>query len=178
MAETQEDRKARIMERAYALRDAREKERQQIVEKAYDLQWRESCDDARTLDSKTLDMYMNQERGKQVALKKLRNEELSANENAWLQEWNKQIENMTAKEREKEDFRNMKKMEMVDGLKSQMEYNLNRKRSEFRNTRKEDQEEIAEVCSFSMLFPISLCEIMRYCTSMCPLLNFTPFNFN
>lgn len=36
--ETQEDRKARIMERAYALRDAREKARAEFVAKCYDAQ--------------------------------------------------------------------------------------------------------------------------------------------
>jgi hypothetical protein len=86
--ETLDDRKARIMERAYALRDARESERQKIVAAAYDQQWRDSCDDARTLDSKTLDKYMNSERLRQIQEKKDRNERLSANENEWLKEWN------------------------------------------------------------------------------------------
>jgi hypothetical protein len=40
------------MAKAYALRDAREASRSQVVKEKYDLQWREACDDARTLDSK------------------------------------------------------------------------------------------------------------------------------
>lgn len=44
--ETTEDRKRRIMERAYALRDAREKARNEYVKKRLDDQWRDSCDDA------------------------------------------------------------------------------------------------------------------------------------
>ncbi len=87
--EAQEDRKARIMERAYALRDARERERQKLVEAAYNQQWRDSCDDARTLDSKTLDKFMHAERIRQIQEKKQRNEVLSQRENDWLNEWNK-----------------------------------------------------------------------------------------
>ena len=159
MAETQENRKARIMERAYTLRDARESERQQIVERAYDLQWRDSCDDARTLDSKTLELYMNKERVEQMEAKKRQNEQLSLNEDAWLKDWNQQLEGMNAKDKAKSDYKNMKKMEMVDGLKSQMDYNLNRKRSEFRQTRKDDNDEIDEVrlCVLSVIACVCYC---------------------
>jgi hypothetical protein len=48
----------RIMERAYALRDARETERQKIVEEKYHQQWRTACDDVRALDSKALTQHM------------------------------------------------------------------------------------------------------------------------
>lgn len=143
MTETQEDRKARIMERAYQLRDAREAARQKTVEDAYNLQWRDSCDDARTLDSKTLDVYMNEERMRQIEEKKKRKEELSANEDAWLKEWNKQLDQMNARDKAKSDYRKMKQDEMVEGLKDQMKYNANRKRDEFKQTRADDNAEIA-----------------------------------
>lgn len=143
MTETQEDRKARIMERAYELRDAREAARQKLVETAYNQQWRDSCDDARTLDSKTLDVYMNDERMRQIEEKKKRNGELSANENAWLQEWNRQLEDMSNKDQAKADYRRMKQEEMVNGLKDQMEFNASRKKNEFNSTRADDNAEIA-----------------------------------
>lgn len=46
------------MERAYALRDARETERQKIVEEKFHQQWRTACDDVRALDSKALTQHM------------------------------------------------------------------------------------------------------------------------
>jgi hypothetical protein len=143
MTETQEDRKARIMERAYELRDARETARQKLVEEAYNLQWRDSCDDARTLDSKTLDKYMNEERLRQIEEKKKRNELLSANENEWLKDWNRQLDEMNARDQAKNDFRHQKQNEMVAGLKEQMEFNSSRKRNEFLSTRADDNAEIA-----------------------------------
>lgn len=140
--ETQADRKERIMERAYALRDAREKARQKQVEEAYDLRWRESCDDARTLDSKSLEIFMNNERVKQMEEKKKRKEEQSLNEDAWIIEWNKQLDEMTQRDKSKTDYRHMKQQEMVNGLKDQMKYNNNRKKEEFEQTRYADNIEI------------------------------------
>jgi hypothetical protein len=54
------------MERAYALRDAREKERLRIVRDKLDEQWRDACDDARTLDSKAMTKFMNEQRLQQI----------------------------------------------------------------------------------------------------------------
>ena len=50
--------KFRIYERAYALRDARENERRKTVDQKYHEQWRESCDEVRTLDSRALTIHM------------------------------------------------------------------------------------------------------------------------
>jgi hypothetical protein len=47
-----------MIERAYALRDARENERRKIVEEKTQQQWRNACDDVRILDSKALTHYM------------------------------------------------------------------------------------------------------------------------
>jgi hypothetical protein len=48
----------RIVERAYALRDAREEERRKYVQEKYDDQWRGACDGVRTMDSKALTLHM------------------------------------------------------------------------------------------------------------------------
>lgn len=48
----------RIIERAYALRDAREEQRRKIVEEKYNQQWRDACDDVRAMDSKALALHM------------------------------------------------------------------------------------------------------------------------
>ena len=41
----------RIRARAHLLKEQRESERQRFVQEMYDKQWRDACDDARTLDS-------------------------------------------------------------------------------------------------------------------------------
>jgi hypothetical protein len=81
------------MAKAYALRDAREGARGELVKQKYDLQWREACDDARTLDSKAMTLYMNTERLRQIEEKKLRHLKLSDQEGAFLSEWTKQVLN-------------------------------------------------------------------------------------
>ena len=58
LGETREDVQARIMKKAYALRDARESAREKFIKGCYDAQWRDACDDARSLDSKAMTKFM------------------------------------------------------------------------------------------------------------------------
>ena len=80
------------MERAYALRDAREESRRKVVQERLDEQWRDACDDARLLDSKALTHHMSKERHQQIQDKIMRNKELSRNENDFMAAWNHQLE--------------------------------------------------------------------------------------
>ena len=89
------------MERAYALRDAREATRRKIVQERLDEQWRDACDDARLLDSKALTLHMSKERHQQIQDKILRNKELSRNENDFMIEWQRQLEVMHQKDQDK-----------------------------------------------------------------------------
>lgn len=82
--ETKEERKARIMERAHALKDARERERQEFVKSRYDLRWRDACDDARTLDSKAMALFMDKQRQEQIEEKLRRKQGISSEEDAFL----------------------------------------------------------------------------------------------
>lgn len=95
----------RIMERAYALRDAREAERKAIVKQKYDAQWRDACDDARTLDSKAMVIFMNQERLRQIEEKRTRKQQLSVQENSFVEEWTRQMDALAARDEEKKAFR-------------------------------------------------------------------------
>jgi DNA-directed RNA polymerase sigma subunit (sigma70/sigma32) len=67
--ETQEDRKQRIKDRAYALQEARNRNREEFVKACYTQQWRDACDDARTLDSKQLTIFMQRERVRQIEVR-------------------------------------------------------------------------------------------------------------
>jgi len=136
--ETQEDRKARydmplilccqpnffvvhrIMQKAYALRDAREKARQELVEQKYNQQWRDSCDDARTLDSKALVRYLNQERLQQIQDKMQAKQRLSSQEDAFLTEWNRQLEELSRRENEKIDYRRRADQQTAESLRNQV----------------------------------------------------------
>mmetsp|Transcript_15101 Transcript_15101/g.25173 ORF Transcript_15101/g.25173 Transcript_15101/m.25173 type:complete len:481 (-) Transcript_15101:324-1766(-) len=140
--ETQEDRKARIMERAYQLRDARESERNSLVQKKYDAQWRDACDDARTLDSKAMTIFMNNERLRQIEEKKQRNQNLSSQEDAFVEEWTRQMDAVAAQDAAKQEYRKRIDAETSAAVKAQIEDNM-RLKEEFRQ--KKLGEELSEL---------------------------------
>lgn len=145
--ETQEDRKARIMQRAYALRDAREKARQEFVRQRYDDQWRDSCDDARTLDSKATVIFMNQERLRQIQEKLERKQELSRQENNFLEAWNRQLDELERRDREKNEYRQRVNMETSAAIRKQIEDNMRAKETFYRNMMDEEQAELERLRS-------------------------------
>ena len=101
------------MERAYALRDAREESRRKIVQERLDEQWRDACDDARLLDSKALTHHMSKERHQQIQDKIIRNKELSRNENDFMVEWQRQLEVMHQKDQAKRDKQHQADLDTV-----------------------------------------------------------------
>lgn len=110
----------RIMERAYALRDARESERLAFVKACYDQQWRDACDDARSLDSQALTELMGRERMAQIQEKIKRKQQLSAAENLFVEDWKQEIAKIEERERLKEEARRKADMDMEAGLKQQV----------------------------------------------------------
>ena len=140
--ETTEDRKRRIMERAYALRDAREKARNDYVKKRLDDQWRDSCDDARTLDSKAMLLFMNQERLRQIEEKRQRKQMLSKQEDSFLAEWNRQLDELARRDAEKEEYRRKIDKETSQAIRQQIEANERMKEEYYRSLRKEEDEEL------------------------------------
>lgn len=143
--ETQEDRKARIMERAYALREAREKARLEQVKSAYDKQWRDACDDARTLDSEALVQLVTKERINQIQEKIARKQRLSAEEEQYNEAWKRQLEEIERRDKEKEAKHLAMEMEVAKGLKQQIQYTKQRKEEFLRHKREEEEEEIRQV---------------------------------
>lgn len=140
--ETMEDRKSRIMERAYALRDAREEARRKQVQSKLNLQWREACDDARTLDSKAMTKFMNEERLKQIQDKVQLNKTISANENNFLIEWNRQLDEVAARDKAKQDSKDRLTKETADAVKAQMIQNYKTREDHFLRTRAEEDDEL------------------------------------
>ena len=142
--ETIEERKDRIMKKAYALRDAREHERHSYVEKAYQRQWRDANDDSRTLNSNELTKFMAAERNKQMEdnIKKAKDEG-SANDD-FLKEWQRQLDAIAAKDQAKIDRRHQANMDQAKGLKEQMQYNESQRQMRYEMGQKADEDEIAE----------------------------------
>jgi len=132
------------MQRAYALRDSREAARNEFVQRAYDDQWRDQCDDARSLDSIAMTKYMNAERIAQMEQKIKMKQELNSNENDYLDEWKRQLDAIEAKDKAKRDFRHQRNMDTAKGLVEQMAYNENQKQNQFEINMLADEQEIRE----------------------------------
>jgi cilia- and flagella-associated protein 53 len=142
--ESVEERKARIMERAYALRDARESKRQSYLQECYDRQWKDACDDARTLDSIAMNKWVGKERKDHIQRNIEQRGSDKAAEDEWVAAWKQQIANAGGKEDAKDAYRQAQAAATADGLMNQMRYNYERKMVFLENKAKEDEAEIAD----------------------------------
>ena len=133
------------MERAYALRDEREKTRQEHVKTALDQQWRDACDDARTLDSEALLFQVSKDRKAQIDDKIKNKIRLTEDEKRFNEEWKKHVESLEEIEREKEERRRQVDQETSEKIKDQIQHNKQRKQQQREVSRKEDEEEIQQV---------------------------------
>ena len=114
----------RIMERAYKLRDDRESKRKEFVKECYDKQWRDACDDARTLDSQAMDKFLGQDRMATILEKQRRKQALSEAENLWMEEYARHCDKLEAIEKAKDDFRLKAAHDLQEGLRNQVFYYL------------------------------------------------------
>lgn len=144
-ADTQESRKAKIMERAMALKDKREGTRAAYVQEAYDRLWRDSCDDARTLDSKAMLQFVNKERIAQIQDKLKRKERLSEQENDFYGAWQEHLADYDRKEAEKLRKREEDQKSTLVSIRSQISAVDQRKKDEKAVRRAEEDEELANI---------------------------------
>jgi len=68
---SQEDRINQIRDRAYMLKDQREKERQQFVSECYERQWKDACEELRILESKQVLNRLTKDRALLIKQKEL-----------------------------------------------------------------------------------------------------------
>lgn len=130
------------MARAYELKKNREAQKTDFVKAKYDLQWRDSCDDARNLDSKAMSKFMNAERLRQIEEKKKLKQKLSSQENDFLAEWNRQLDAIEAKDKAKRDYHHKVDMETAALLKEQIDNNERIREEHFYKTRAEEADEL------------------------------------
>jgi DNA repair exonuclease SbcCD nuclease subunit len=81
-----------MIERAYAVLNAREEIKQRFVKERYQEQWRESCDDIRVQDSKAMTLQISKVRLKQICEKDAIKVQLSMDDDVIQDEWTKQTE--------------------------------------------------------------------------------------
>ena len=110
----------RIRERAYALRDAREKERLRFVQERLDKQWRDGLDEARAKDSAAKNYQVKQDVLAQISEKIRNKQRLTEEEDAKVAIWKKQLDELEAIEKQKEEMRRAADQELLQGLRDQV----------------------------------------------------------
>jgi len=143
--ESVEERKQRIMEKAYKLRDRREAERQKYIKECYDRQWRDSVDDARTLDSQAMSKWVGDERKKMIEENIHNRAQAKLEEDEWIRQWKEQLANAGGKEDDKAAYRLAMEKATQDGLFEQMRNNYDYKSELARIKQMEDEAEIAKI---------------------------------
>lgn len=142
--ETVEERKNRIMERAYKLRDDREAARMEYVKKCYDDQWRDACDEARTLDSIAMTQWVKEERLKRIDAN-AKGYEMSDEEKRIEKEFQINNAKLDASEKAKQNYQKTSAKITQESIQKQVDENFKRKVENLQRTQREADEEINEV---------------------------------
>mmetsp|Transcript_35100 Transcript_35100/g.35736 ORF Transcript_35100/g.35736 Transcript_35100/m.35736 type:complete len:470 (+) Transcript_35100:203-1612(+) len=143
--ETVEDKKNRIKERAYALREKREEERQKNMQERLEKQWKDSLDEFRTANSSALTRVVKEEVLKQIAEKIQRRQNLSDEENSHVTQWKLMRDREEERDRQKEEARRAASQKLVEELRAQIVEIQQRKRNEFDNRRRADEDELRRI---------------------------------
>lgn len=145
--ETMEERRARIFEKATRMREAREAAKRSFVQEMYDKQWRDSCDDARTLDSKAMLNYVTEKRVEQLHEKEIiqaREAEESAIYTAKIEERMRYLE---AQEVARDQRRHDMEQRTRHDLNAQVEFKAARRMASEEAAAAEENEELEHLRS-------------------------------
>jgi len=140
--ETPMERKTKLREKAFALRDKRESDRREYVQKCYDRQWRDACDDARLLDGKALLQYVTDERINQIhekSKKKIQDKIDDEKHQAYLKE---KMDEMQARENAIAARKKEMATRTKEDLNKQIIYNAERKKKLKERIALEDKDEL------------------------------------
>jgi len=139
------DRKAALQARALKLRDERERERRAFADQMYKLQWQQSCDDGRLLDSKATLKHVVDVREQQTAHKAEIEARLKEEEARKMVEWKQRLDELDAKENEKGAYRAAMEKEIKGMLDSQVEANHGKKKALKERMAADAKEELEEL---------------------------------
>ncbi|XP_068609279.1 cilia- and flagella-associated protein 53 [Brachionichthys hirsutus] len=119
--ETSEERQTKMSERATALREQRERERQRLVSDKLDQHFREQCAELRTIQSQRAEQQVCSERSAQVRsrqeqLRRRRQEERMFDE-LWEADWRAKEE----REAQRAEGRQQRNLQQLDSIRNQME---------------------------------------------------------
>jgi hypothetical protein len=92
-----------------------------------------------------MDKWCGEERIRQLEAKRQRGEDNSADERAFLEEWNRQLEAIEAKDKAKKDNAKYRAAETQKGVLLQMEHNEKMKQEHYNRTLAEDEDEIRRI---------------------------------
>ena len=143
--ESVEERKQRIMVKAYKLRDDRESARKEYIQKCFDRQWRDSVDDARTYDSRAMAQWVGDERARMIEQNKANRAQAQAEEDEWIRQWKQQLANAGGKEDAKAAAHFAMELATQEGQFDQMRKNYAYKTQLSMTQQAEDEAEIAKI---------------------------------
>ncbi|OWZ23434.1 hypothetical protein PHMEG_0001680 [Phytophthora megakarya] len=143
-AETPEDRKQKMIQRALELKERRERERLAVVEEKRMQQYRESCDDVRVEDSNKVQQLVLNERGKQLEERKLIVEQEREFEGKMAQLWVEDRLKKEERDRRDVELAIKRNEEMKNILDLQVDLVQKRKAEVEEHKRREDHELLSE----------------------------------
>lgn len=139
-----EEVKAGLQARALALRDEREAERRAFVDAMYTLQWQNSCDDGRLLDSKATIGRVMADRTVQLQQKADVAAKLAADDQVLSQDWKRRIDLLEQKEDAKDAYRATMEREIKGMLDVQVDAHLRQKEALRARQARDAKEELDE----------------------------------
>ncbi|CAM9425586.1 unnamed protein product [Chrysoparadoxa australica] len=143
--ETMEQHKERMRSKALALRDAREADKKKMVQEMYDRQWRDACDDARTLDSSATVKWVASQRWQQTEERKAREEELAKEEASYMEKIQERVAYLAEQEDKKAEDARVRNEVMKADLDLQVQYHQLKKQDLWKREALEEKAELEQI---------------------------------
>lgn len=136
-SESSADRAKRLVKEARRLKAEREDKRRAFAEEQLERQWKEGCDDLRTIDSQFFKVHCNTEVLKQIDDKKLRKQDALTDKQRWAAEWESERLKKVAMEDTKQAKRHEALLDNRRDLKNQMDEQEAKKQADFQQLQRE-----------------------------------------
>ena len=135
--ESSSDRAKRLVKEARRLKSEREDKRRAFADEQLERQWKEGCDDLRTIDSQFFKIHCNTEVLKQIDDKQVRRGNAQVDKQRWAAEWEAERLKKVQQEDSKQLHRHHALLENRRDLKNQMDEQEAKKQEDFTQLQKE-----------------------------------------